>query len=450
MRHIKLTAIALVAVMILSVVAVPAFASDHSSHVDEGEDDYIDEYEDSHLLWVGGHDTAEVISGDDNTAEEFNASDDELYFVIEQDLETLDSNDDEYSDWNVTVEDDDEYVELQWEDDADEMYVFDEAGEEVDDIEAAGGEAGAWAEYHFHMTEEDFEELPVEINENVDVDATVEYEDEADEEQTEEFTFTLSTTDERSVINVDSDSVDDDDVGPDATTEEVEVGGFWVSSFGADETDHYYVEDERDVNGSDTTLEIHLTDGDAADAFADLVEAEDGGLLGGDELEDGDPITEMAVLVDDDLVATYLNEAGDVDEDDHSYAVYHEDADRMDVHLGDNEHEDTEEAEIHVASHEPNFDGFADSEAIAAAYASDLGIWDLQSHFSINVAFQGFTMDDDDLLYGAAFIIVGAGAVPARKQAVEANVATTETPATSTTPETPGSDAQQVETVRAR
>lgn len=275
----------------------------------------------------------------------------------------------------------------------------------------------------FEVSHDELEKLPGQIGENVTTDVYIaELDANGDAINASESTFEVDFqfSDERSVMVVTSDSIDDADVGPSVESYDEEIGGFL--GFGAEETTIYELEETRDINGSATTIYTYADDGDLADAFGESV-AEEEGFFGAEAVDDGEPIPKQTMMTDDGLIITYANEAGDaVDEDADTYAIYHNDSNMMELHLGD-EYDGEESVEVYQGSHSPNFDGIVENSEIAEVYGSELGFTDLHSAFNFRVAFDSFMLDDDEFLYGGLvmpFVVTGTSISAKRRSAVEA------------------------------
>ena len=345
------------------------------------------------------------------TVTDFNASDDEL----EQLVISVDGDAHDLATADVTIELDDEDRDL----------TFFTADLDSDAYDGVTDE-GTIDELHtWNVSHDEFEDMPAEIEETTDLNVTVEIEAEDGTEDETDFVFSIENTDERSVMVLDSASMDDADVAPAIASDEEDVGGFL--GFMAEETTIYDV-DEEDVaiNGSETTVYMYADDTDVADTFAESIEEEDG-IFGADAVDDGEPIVEMTMLADGDLILTYANEAGDaVDEDEDTYAVYHEDEDMIKLHLGSEDYDadDDEEIDVYAGTHAASFDNFVASDEIAEAFGSEMGFWDLQSAFDVQTAFNAWTLDDDDFLYTSgivmSFVVTGTAVGAKRRAAAEA------------------------------
>lgn len=89
--------------------------------------------------------------------------------------------------------------------------------------------------------------------------------------------------------------------------------------------DHFVLDTERTVDGSNTTVTMFL-DGDMASDYSDTA----------GEPEAGDLLVSMGALGDGEIVGVYYQEAGDdVDVDADTYMVYDDAADSLTMHLGD-------------------------------------------------------------------------------------------------------------------
>ncbi|AUX09276.1 hypothetical protein AArcSl_1647 [Halalkaliarchaeum desulfuricum] len=238
----------------------------------------------------------------------------------------------------------------------------------VEEDNADGEDIHAWTIDH-----DEFEEVPMAIDEQVDMDVTVTIEDADGATADTEFTFTLENDDERTVIYVDEVAEDDGDVGPSVDTETHEASWFAANILGEDDQTIHQIEEEREVNGSATDVEIYFAD-DAADSFDDSVT---------EDADTEDILADQTILVDGDLAFTFLDEENsDYVSSDDTYAVYDDSADQMTINLGD-EQDSNIAADVHVASESPSVSEEVATADISDAFADDLSFMEIRANYGL-------------------------------------------------------------------
>lgn len=254
----------------------------------------------------------------------------------------------------------------------------------TEDINAANDTQHEW-----EIDNEEFADAPIEFDGDVNLDFTATFAD-GDSEGEVNGTFTLNNTGDRASILVDSDSVDDDDVGSDVTTETITPNFVQRFVFGTEDRDVYHLDASPAINENGTDVEVHIADDDAAEAFEDQL-PDDEGLFSDATLDSEDRIYELSVLHDGHVGALFLEDADStfVDTDDDTHVVYDDDDDVFTLTTGD-DYEDRQEIVLHVGSHAPTFQGMAGVDDYPAAMLEDIGFQQARQTFNAQVAVQLF------------------------------------------------------------
>lgn len=375
------------AVMLVAAFAVLAIATGAAAAADTtAESDWADD---------GSTVVAEFNASDEETSTiEFSTNTDDDTESIEL---TVSDGNETYADWTDL---DDEYDLVEEDDEGEDIHAFDV---DHDALEAVPGDAG--------------EENTVEVT------ILHEYED-ADEEIVEdETTFDVSFdfVDDRAVVTVTEDALDDDDVGIDAESDEVSATsgflsletlttGFGILGDADNESVHFYETDDVGIADDNTTVEVHDLTTDGPDAFDDAA----------DETDDGDVILDASAGVDGLPVFLFDGEADDdlVDEDDDTYAVY--DGGVTYVELGADDYDgDDEEVDLSLETVDMlDEDAPYDAADVSDLVVGELSMSELRSAFgtldvitTLDGVFWPYELSDVPLL-GLAFV----GAAPAAKR----------------------------------
>lgn len=181
--------------------------------------------------------------------------------------------------------------------------------------------------YEFQLTQADMRSVPMAINENVSVDAEVH--NTSASAPVNNFDYEIQNGDEVSQIAITHEAINDSNVGPDVEFNEAGAGLFSFSIL--DDSDDYVVDDDRQINGSDTTIYMTFVDADSATAF------EEAGTFRTDaaDVGDGEWMVGQSVRLGGHDVVVYRNEAGDLHPDGSSYATWDDDSDQVAIELGD-------------------------------------------------------------------------------------------------------------------
>ncbi|WP_254810601.1 hypothetical protein [Natronosalvus amylolyticus] len=208
----------------------------------------------------------------------------------------------------------------------------------------------------FNIGHDDLETVPIDANGTTDIDITVAhtYTDTEGNTVTDEttITVTLEATNERTVLFVNEEALENDDVGPEIDVDEYESP--WYSS-DDDTPDTYHIEDDLAIDGANTTVYVFFDHDDMAEAFD--TEADSESFISDLTFFDTDEETVYRVYADS------PGDATDADED--TYMLVHSNS--LELVIGD-EYDGEESLEGHVGSHAP---GDLD----------DVGFWDLQSTY---------------------------------------------------------------------
>ena len=338
-------ATALAMLMVLSVLAMPAAAAltsapavDSSSDIDDGV-------------------TISIVDADDTTAS--------TLVVNTDNNDTIDSAE-------VTIEtaaSDRDYTVYTSDDTADD-YTMDA------DVDTDGDGSADSDQHTWNITHDEFADAPVDYNSSVDLEFTATFTDDSGNEGNVTGTFTLQNDGDRSVMVADTDAVETDGVGPDVSSYTDEPGYlaqamFWSES---EETEYFAAEDTRSINDSNTTIEVYAADSDFATSFEDQL---------GDDVEEGDLLVgEHAAQADDDFPLVFYQSADtDIVDENETYVVYDDSADKLTYHLGD-DYDSASSVDVWVASNNALDDEFDfDSENVADAYSANLEYSDLKDEF---------------------------------------------------------------------
>lgn len=183
------------------------------------------------------------------------------------------------------------------------------------------------------------------VGETHELDVVIEHDhDDADDGTTQTATTTytadavpVSTADQSTVLVSD---VTTDDLGIDVDVEDASEGFF---GFGEEEFDSYDASNNHPHGDHDYNETTYVFDGDVADAYDDAAE----------DVDDGDLILGMTVLVNGEVVPTYAEEAGDFHDDGDAYAVYDAENSEVTTYLGE-DREDAFATDVRVVNTSPS------------------------------------------------------------------------------------------------
>jgi len=214
--------------------------------------------------------------------------------------------------------------------------------------------------HEFNVSHDEFEQVPGEANESTDLDVTIEREfEDADEEEVDEtleLTSTLEFTNERTVLYITDDNLDDSDLGGDVDVSTEEFGFIASLTEDDDEFDIYDLDDSVGIDGDETTVHVFLN-GDMADEFDDAV---------GDDTESEDAITGQTHLLDEDYTPVFLDEKDPdaVEAGEDSFVVH--DGDELRYYIGE-DYEDEDELNLRAAN-QPASDLDVEVEALGDVF----------------------------------------------------------------------------------
>jgi hypothetical protein len=191
--------------------------------------------------------------------------------------------------------------------------------------------------HQFNISHDTLAEVPMGINEDVTVNLTV-WDQNDPTNDTTETSFVLSNTDERSVLDTRSEAVGNPDVGSALTT--AENLGYTEFAILGDNVTYYQIDEQRDVNGSETDIIVPLQDSDMASRYDERV----------GDMDAGTPVFNIMSSADGDLIPVYVDERGDFSSANDTYAVYDTDTDRITVMLGDDK-ADRSAVDVFTGSH---------------------------------------------------------------------------------------------------
>lgn len=181
---------------------------------------------------------------------------------------------------------------------------------------------GSWGTtWNGTISHDELADLEHTINENVTMDLTAH---DGNESNSTTVQFYINTTDDRTVENLDDTDADEDTTDAPVTVESVENTLFDtnVEVFGISSTDFSTLDVEgRAVNGQQTDVVI---------VFSNTSVEDDASAAIASDVEDGDALYALPIRVEGDeggdtWIRVYYEEApDDIDEDDDTYAVFHD------------------------------------------------------------------------------------------------------------------------------
>lgn len=139
---------------------------------------------------------------------------------------------------------------------------------QADAVDTNGDGTNDADKHAWEISNDEFADVPAEINENVTLNVTVDLTNSSGSTGTHQFQFTLSNGDQRSVIYLDQNSPalesQTDDPGYSVPFSDRTIEGFGYLADGQNTE----VRDIRSINGSNTTVHVYLADEAAADHFS--------------------------------------------------------------------------------------------------------------------------------------------------------------------------------------
>lgn len=216
--------------------------------------------------------------------------------------------------------------------------------------------------YEFDVTQDAYAGAELDLGETGTVTIAVENLD--GNEAVNTFDVSLDNEANASQAHVSTNELNDPTVF-DVDSETIEPGFIQQTLFDAENETNYEVSSERTIDGDNSTVTLSVSDDEFADDLADAA----------DERDDGDVVNGMALAHDEGVALVSLNEAADyIDTDTDTYAVYHDDDDRVTLHLGD-EYADANSVEVTLANVPATDIEAAEIGDVADAYSgSELGI----------------------------------------------------------------------------
>lgn len=189
--------------------------------------------------------------------------------------------------------------------------------------------------YAVNISHDDLSRVPVEANANTTVEVAITNNTEVDNPDTYTFNLTLAADGSRTVIDLNEDVASDDDIFSSET-----VGLFNIKSLAGIIGDHDVSEFEQDdlsIDGSNSTVEVYLTNTTAQESFANATEGTEAGTLDvhlKSTMESGD---------DEITVPHFVDEAPDDVPDGQTYGVYDTDSNKVTYHLSEEDFEGKDE-----------------------------------------------------------------------------------------------------------
>lgn len=183
------------------------------------------------------------------------------------------------------------------------------------------------------------------VGDEYELDVTVEHEHDDNDDGTTETATTEISTDAVPVSTADQSTVlvsdaTTDDLGVDVDVEDASEGLF---GFGAEDFDTFDASNNHPHGDYDYNETTYVFDGDTADAYDDAAE----------DVDDGELILGMTVLVNGEVVPTYAEESGDFHEDGDAYAVYDAEESELTTYLGE-DREDAFATDVRVVNTSPS------------------------------------------------------------------------------------------------